>query len=217
MHLFGALFTAVRLNFWTLHKNINFLKPIRPIWRKNPRRCRDWTRARASETDVSQSGIEPKTSCTAAKRSKQGALRTVLLTAIRNIVLYYYSSPPHALDWESWLSLTRTQIYLIRHVKVRIAREGAKHSNLYCIRGSRVLEPQNHVRMASHRGHHYVGAWPGPLHPLHRASETDVSLSGIEPRASCTAGEHSMQRAIPTALLTAIQKLSLYYYKGNVL
>jgi hypothetical protein len=35
--------------------------------------------------------------------------------------------------------------------------------------------------------------------------------SGIEPRTSCTAEEHSMQRAIPTVLLNTIWNLSLYY------
>jgi hypothetical protein len=40
-------------------------------------------------------------------------------------------------DWGSWLSLTRTRLYIsdirhvdIRHVEVRIAGEGARHSNL---------------------------------------------------------------------------------------
>jgi hypothetical protein len=40
----------------------------------------------------------------------------------------------------------------------------------------------------------------------------NASQSGIEPGTSCTAGEHSMQRAIRTALLTAIRNLGLYYY-----
>ncbi len=79
--------------------------------------------------------------------------------------LIYYSSPQAmslALDWGSWLSLTRTRIYLNGRVEVRIAREGARRSNLCCVRGSRALEPQNRVGIASRRGHHYVGAWPGP-------------------------------------------------------
>jgi hypothetical protein len=48
----------------------------------------------------------------------------------------------------------------------------------------------------------------GHLHPLHRASNTEASQSGIEPGTSCTAGEHSIQRAIRTTLLT---DLGLYY------
>jgi hypothetical protein len=89
------------------------------------------------------------------------------------------TAPPQAtmsqaLDWGSWLSLTRTRICLIGRVEVRIAREGARRSNLSCVRGSRALEPQSRVRIASHRGHHYVGAWHH-LHPLHRASETEAS------------------------------------------
>ncbi len=55
-------------------------------------------------------------------------------------------------------------------------------------RGSKVLGPllcerekgaqtsEGCVRVASRQGHHYVGAWPGHLRPLHRASETDVSV-----------------------------------------
>jgi hypothetical protein len=71
------------------------------------------------------------------------------------------------------------------------------------------------MRIASRRGHRYVGAW-GHLHPLHRASETDASQLGIEPGTSCTAGEHSMQRAIRMKLLTTIRNLSLNYYKGII-
>ncbi len=58
---------------------------------------------------------------------------------------------------------------------------------------------------------HVVGAWhdQGHLHPLHRASQ-----SGNEPGTSCTAGEHFMQRAIRTALLTTIRNLGLYYYSS---
>jgi hypothetical protein len=127
--------------------------------------CRSWPGA--SETEASQSGIEPGTSCTAGEHSMQRAIRMALLTAIRNLGLYYYNSPPIAmslaLDWGSWLSLTRTRIYLIGRVEVRIAREGASRSNHCWVRGSRVLEPQNCVRNASRRGHHYVGAWQGPL------------------------------------------------------
>jgi hypothetical protein len=40
------------------------------------------------------------------------------------------------------------------------------------------------------------------------------SQSGIEPGTSCTAGRHSMQRAIQTALFTAIWNLGFYYYKN---
>ncbi len=67
------------------------------------------------------------------------------------------TAPPQAamsqaLDWGSWLSLTGTRIYLIGRMEVRIAREGARRSNLYCVRGSRALEPQNSVRIASRGG-----------------------------------------------------------------
>jgi hypothetical protein len=44
---------------------------------------------RASETDASQSGIEP--SCTADEHSMQRVIRTALLYTIRNLNLYYYS------------------------------------------------------------------------------------------------------------------------------
>jgi hypothetical protein len=86
------------------------------------------------------------------------------------------------------------------------AREGTRCSNLYCMRGSRALEPQNRGRIASRWGNHYD---QGHLHHLHRASETDVSQSWIEPGTSCTAGEHSIRMT----LLTAIQNLGLYYYR----
>ncbi len=62
----------------------------------------------------------------------QRAIPTALLTAIRNLDLYYYSSPQaamsQALDWGSWLSLTRMRIYLIRRMEAQIAREGARRS-----------------------------------------------------------------------------------------
>jgi hypothetical protein len=58
----------------------------------------------------------------------------------------------------SWLSLIRRRIYLIGRMELQIAREGARRSNLCCVRGSKALRPQNRVRIASHQGHHYVGA-----------------------------------------------------------
>jgi hypothetical protein len=56
----------------------------------------------------------------------------------------------------------------------------------------------------------------GHLHPLHRESETYASESGTEPGTSCTAGEHSVQRAIRTALLSTFRNLSLYHYNCNL-
>jgi hypothetical protein len=55
--------------------------------------------------NASQSEIEPGTSCTAVEHSMQRAIRTAVLTAIRNLALYYYSSHPkaamsQALDWD---------------------------------------------------------------------------------------------------------------------
>jgi hypothetical protein len=47
-----------------------------------------------------------------------------------------------------------------------------------------------------------IGAWPGP--PTFSTSDTEASQSGIKPGISCTAGEHSMQRAIHC----------LYYYSS---
>jgi hypothetical protein len=61
--------------------------------------------------------------------------------AIRNLGLYYYNSPPPPqaamLQAFDWLSLTRTRIYLIRRVEVRIAREGAWRSNSIACEGAR--------------------------------------------------------------------------------
>jgi hypothetical protein len=50
---------------------------------------------------------------------------------------------------------------------------GARRSDLHCERVSRALETQNHVRIASRRGHSPLCR--SHLHPLHRASETDAS------------------------------------------
>jgi hypothetical protein len=49
---------------------------------------------------------------------------------------------------------------------------------------------------------------------LHRASENIASQRGIERGTSCTAGEHSMQRAIRTAYWVAIRVLSLCCYSS---
>jgi hypothetical protein len=116
-----------------------------------------------------------------------------------------------ALDWGLWLSLslTRTRIYLIGRVEVRKAREGARRSNFCCVRTS---EPHENCITS---GSPLCRVDQGHLHPLHRASETEASQSRIEPGTSCTAGEHSMQRAIRMALLTAIRNLGLYYYNTN--
>ncbi len=46
-----------------------------------------------------------------------------------------------------------------------------------------------------------IGAWPGP--PTFSTSDTEASQSAIKPGISCTAGEHSMQRASRTAWFTA--------------
>jgi hypothetical protein len=48
---------------------------------------------KASGTDASQLGIEPGTSCTAGEHFVQRAIRTALLIAIRNLGLYYYTTP----------------------------------------------------------------------------------------------------------------------------
>ncbi len=65
-----------------------------------------------------------------------------LLTVIGNLALYYYSSLLSC-DVASSLRLgIGTQILDILHVEVRIAGEGARCSDLYCVRGRRALEPQ---------------------------------------------------------------------------
>ncbi len=43
-----------------------------------------------------------------------------------------------------------------------------------------------------------------------------MSQLEIEPGTSCTAGEHSIQRAIPAAWLPAIRNLGLYYYSRSI-
>jgi hypothetical protein len=66
----------------------------------------------------------------------QRAIPTALLSTIRNLSFYYYSSPPSrdasSLSWGSRLSLTWTRIYLI----------GGLNSE----RGSEALEPLLHAR-----------------------------------------------------------------------
>ncbi len=70
----------------------------------------------------------------------------------------------------------------------------------------------------------FVGAWPGPPtssaqsigeHPLWGAINAPQLV--IEPGTSCTAGEHSMQRTIRTALLSTISEPQLYYYSFMIL
>ncbi len=88
----------------------------------------------------------------------------------------------------------------------------------YSKRGSKALEPQLHEREQGARtsepcencitsGSPLYRGLTKATHPLHGASETEASQSGNEPE---------MQRAIRTALLTAIRNLSLYYYKVDV-
>ncbi len=76
-------------------------------------------------------------------------LKLGYLLPFRTLACITTSPPPpqaamsQALDWASRRSLTWTQICLIGGVEVRIAQEGARHSNLYCVQGSKELEPQN--------------------------------------------------------------------------
>jgi hypothetical protein len=74
----------------------------------------------------------------------QRAILKAFLSAIRTSACTTTAPPPppsrdFASSWGSWLSLTRTRIYLIGCVEVQIARKGARRSNLYCVRGSRAL------------------------------------------------------------------------------
>jgi hypothetical protein len=66
---------------------------------------------------------------------------------IRDLGLFYYSSPPSH-DVASSLRLgimaefdSDVDIMDIRRVEVQIAREGARYLNLFIVRGSRALEP----------------------------------------------------------------------------
>jgi hypothetical protein len=130
------------------------------------------------------------------------AIRTELFTAIQNLALALIETGDGS--W-AWLQC--------RYIGYRTP------GGLNNWRGSKALEPHNAVWKLHHLwGLHYVGAWLGPptVYPLHRASETDTSQQVIEPGTSCTAGEHSMQRAIWTALLAAIRNLCLYYYTHTI-
>jgi hypothetical protein len=123
---------------------------------------------RASETKAFQSGIEPGTSCTAGEHSMQRAIRTALLTAIRNLGLYYYGCPPPSRDVaSSWLGIVAE---FDSDADIIDQTRGGPNST----RGSKARDPllrareqgtrtsEGCVRNASCRGHHCVGAWPGP-------------------------------------------------------
>ncbi len=65
-----------------------------------------------------------------------------LMCLSREFELPPQAAMSQALDRGSWLSLTQTQIHLIGCKEDRVAREGARRWNLYCVRGSKALEPQ---------------------------------------------------------------------------
>jgi hypothetical protein len=89
----------------------------------------------------------------------------------------------------------------IGRVEVRIAREGARRSDLRRLRVNFTVSGSPLCR----------GTYTLCIkHPRPTAS---ASQSGLEPGTSCTAGEQSMQRAIRTALLITIWNLSLYYFR----
>jgi hypothetical protein len=119
-----------------------------------------------------------------------------------------------ALDWGSWRSLTRTRIYSIGRVEVRIAREGARRSNLRRLREKCITSGSPLCRGLTRATYILCieRLRASATQKQRSAHAINASQSGIEPGTSCTAGEHSMQRAIRTALLTAIQNLGLYYY-----
>jgi hypothetical protein len=96
-----------------------------------------------------------------------------ILVAIRDLSLSCYSSPPSSDGCDSVACSVRVEI-----------RPNASH----CMRIA------HHVRVTTMQG-----LDQGHLHPLHRASENVASQAEIEPGSSCTAGEHSMQRAIRMA------------------
>ncbi len=121
---------------------------------------------RASETEAFQLGIKPGTSCTAGEHSMQRAIRSVLLTAIRNLSLYYYSSPPSRDVTSSWLGIVAefdSDADLFDWTRKGLnSTRGSKALEPLLRARSRALKSQNRVRIASCRGHHRVGAWPGP-------------------------------------------------------
>ncbi len=116
-------------------------------------------------------------------------------------------------DWELWASLTRNADILdIAHVEVRIAGEGARCSDLYIVREGAVRSNLRRLRESCITSRSPV-AWPGHFHPLKRASETDVSV-GNRTRDLLHCRQHTLQRTIWTALLTAIRNLGMYYYSS---
>ncbi len=151
----------------------------------------------------------------------QRAIWTALLSTISEPQLYYYRSPPSRDVASSWLRIVAesggpnsktARPYAMPHARPR----GCKAARLQVLlRRLRELRLMHHIGVTTMWGLDH-----GHLHPLHRAAIPDsrtaainASQSGIEPRTSCTAGKHSMQRAIRTALLCTISEPHLYYYK----
>jgi hypothetical protein len=155
----------------------------------------------------------------------QRAIRTALLTAIRNLGLYYYSSPPSRDVAGSWLEivaeLDSDADIVDRTCGGSNSERGRKAlESLLLVReqGARTSEPrENCMTLGSPlcRGLTKATYILCIEHPRRRRDQ--ASRPGIEPGTSYTAGEHSMQRAIRTALLTAIRNLGLYYYSKILL
>ncbi len=148
-------------------------------------------------------GNRTGTSCTAGEHSMQRFIGTALLNTLRNLRLYYYSSPSSC-NVASSLRLgivagfdSKVDILDNRHVEeVWIAGERARHTDLYLSeRDQGTRNSEGCMRMTSRRGHHFIGASPGPLtssapnHPLQAGPEKPLrsrEQGGISMQSMCT-------------------------------
>jgi hypothetical protein len=71
--------------------------------------------------------------------SLQRAIRTALLTAIQNLVLYYYSSPPSR-------DVASSQLGIVAEFDSDVDIFGRMRGGLNSKRGSKALEPQLRAR-----------------------------------------------------------------------
>jgi hypothetical protein len=164
-------------------------------------------------TDASQSAIIPRTSCTAGEHSMQRAIGIALLTAIRNLALHYYSSPPSPDVASSRLGI-KAEFDSDADIFDRT------HGGPISERGSKALEPLLREReqgaLTSEQRENCITLGS----PLCRGLIRATYILCIEhprlmrlsresnPGPPATAGKHSMQRAIQMALLTAIRDLA---------
>ncbi len=121
-----------------------------------------------------QSGIEPGSSCTAGEHSMQRGIQSVLLNAIRNLGLYYYSSTPPKPWCHKLLIVDRGWVW-IGHDIFDQMRRGPNGE-----RGSKELEPQLNKREQGARTSEPCEIWITSGSPLCRGSTRATYILCIE-------------------------------------